>query len=84
MKKVIAVVCFAGLLVSASGCWAGSDDNDRRMYDLNRKQQAVLKGLYKYRDQEAARRNQPLFKVFADKTCSTGEKDFHSRFPYIR
>jgi ribonuclease D len=37
-------------------------------YDLTRQQQAVLKALHIYRDQEAQRRNQPLFKVFGDKT----------------
>lgn len=38
------------------------------VYELTRQQQAVLKELYAYRDQEAARRNQPLFKVFSDRT----------------
>jgi len=37
-------------------------------YDLTRQQQAILKALHIYRDQEAQRRNQPLFKVFGDKT----------------
>ena len=37
-------------------------------YDLTRQQQAVLKGLAIYRDQEARRRNRPLFKIFHDKT----------------
>lgn len=37
-------------------------------YDLTRPQQAILKALYAYRDQEAARRNQPLFKILGDKT----------------
>jgi ribonuclease D len=37
-------------------------------YDLARQEQAILKSLHIYRDQEAQRRNQPLFKVFSDKT----------------
>lgn len=37
-------------------------------FDLTRQQQAVLKALSIYRDQEARSRNQPLFKVFHDKT----------------
>lgn len=37
-------------------------------YDLSRQQQAVLKALTIYRDQEARRRNRPLFKIFHDKT----------------
>lgn len=37
-------------------------------YDLNRRQQAILKALYTFRDEEAKRRDQPLFKVFGDKT----------------
>lgn len=36
--------------------------------DLNRQQQAVLKALNIYRDQEAQRRDRPLFKIFNDKT----------------
>ncbi|MCB9007136.1 MAG: ribonuclease D [Ardenticatenaceae bacterium] len=36
--------------------------------DLTRQQQAVLKALAIYRDQEARQRNRPLFKVFHDKT----------------
>ena len=36
--------------------------------DLTRQQQAVLKALAIYRDQEAHQRNRPLFKVFHDKT----------------
>lgn len=37
-------------------------------YDLNRTQQAVLKELYNFREEEAERRDQPLFKVFSDRT----------------
>ena len=37
-------------------------------YDLARQQQAVLKALAIYRDQEAHQRNRPLFKIFHDKT----------------
>jgi ribonuclease D len=37
-------------------------------YDLTRQQQAVLKALVIYRDQVARQRNQPLFKIFHDKT----------------
>ena len=37
-------------------------------FDLARQQQAVLKALAIYRDQEAHQRNQPLFKIFHDKT----------------
>ena len=37
-------------------------------YDLTRQQQAVLKALSIYRDQEARQRNRPLFKIFHDKT----------------
>lgn len=37
-------------------------------YDLNRQQQALLRELYIYRDQVARQRNQPLFKIFSDKT----------------
>lgn len=37
-------------------------------FDLTRQQQAVLKALAIYRDQEAHQRNQPLFKIFHDKT----------------
>lgn len=37
-------------------------------YDLTRQQQAILKALALYRDQEARQRNRPLFKVFHDKT----------------
>lgn len=36
--------------------------------DLTRRQQAILKELNIYRDQEARRRDQPLFKIFNDKT----------------
>ena len=36
--------------------------------DLSRKQQAILKSINIYRDQEARRRDQPLFKIFNDRT----------------
>lgn len=35
---------------------------------LTPQQQAILRELYIYRDQEARRRNQPLFKIFGDRT----------------
>lgn len=37
-------------------------------YDLPRQQQAVLKALYAFRDQQAERSNLPLFKVLSDRT----------------
>jgi len=37
-------------------------------YDLNRQQQALLRELTIYRDQVAHRRDQPLFKIFSDRT----------------
>lgn len=37
-------------------------------HDLSRQQQAILKALNIYRDQEARRRDKPLFKVFHDET----------------
>lgn len=37
-------------------------------YDLSPQKQAILKELNIYRDQEAQRRNQPLFKILHDKT----------------
>jgi uncharacterized iron-regulated protein len=42
MKKMISVVCFAGLLMSVSACWAGQDDDNRRMYDLNREKELPM------------------------------------------
>jgi ribonuclease D len=36
--------------------------------DLSRQQQAILKALSIYRDQEARRRDQPLFKIFNERT----------------
>ena len=36
--------------------------------DLSRRQQAILKALNIYRDQEAQRRDRPLFKIFNEKT----------------
>jgi ribonuclease D len=38
------------------------------VYELDQRQQAVLKALNIYRDQEARRRNQPLFKIMGNKT----------------
>ena len=38
------------------------------VYDLKPRQRAVLKALNIYRDQEAQRRNQPLFKIFGERT----------------
>jgi ribonuclease D len=37
-------------------------------FDLPREQQAILKELHIFRDSEAKRRDQPLFKIFTDKT----------------
>jgi ribonuclease D len=37
-------------------------------HDLTRQEQAVLKALNIYRDQEAKNRDQPLFKIFSDRT----------------
>jgi ribonuclease D len=45
------------------GFWAISGAND-----LTRPQQAVLKAVYAFRDQQAERSNQPLFKVMSDRT----------------
>jgi ribonuclease D len=36
--------------------------------DMNRQQQAILKALNIYRDEEAQRRDQPLFKIFNEQT----------------
>lgn len=36
--------------------------------DLNARQQAILRELHIFRDQEARRRDQPLFKIFGDRT----------------
>ncbi len=36
MKKMIAVLSFMALLISASGCWAKRDGYERRLFDLNR------------------------------------------------
>lgn len=38
------------------------------VYDLNRQGQAIARALHIYRDEQAAKRNQPLFKIFSDKT----------------
>jgi uncharacterized iron-regulated protein len=42
MKKVIAVAYVAVLLMSASGCWAGQGDDNRRLYDLNREKELLM------------------------------------------
>ena len=42
MKKMIAAVCFAALLVSAFGCWAGKDGNHHRLFDLNRDKELLM------------------------------------------
>ncbi|HUM72357.1 MAG TPA: ribonuclease D, partial [Chloroflexota bacterium] len=53
-------------------------------YDLTRQQQAVLKALYAFRDQQAERSNLPLFKVMSDRTlleiarsCPATLRDLH-------
>ncbi len=38
------------------------------VHDLTRRQQAVMKAINIYRDREARRRDQPLFKIFSDRT----------------
>lgn len=38
------------------------------VHDLTRQEQAVLKAVNIYRDREAKRRNQPLFKIFSERT----------------
>jgi len=38
------------------------------VHELSGEQRAILKALNIYRDQEAQRRNQPLFKIFGDRT----------------
>ncbi|MCL4261827.1 MAG: HRDC domain-containing protein [Anaerolineae bacterium] len=62
------------------GFWAISG-----AYDLPRPQQAVLKALYAFRDQQAERSNQPLFKVMSDRTlleiaqsCPTTLRELHA------
>ena len=42
MKKMMAVICFTALLISGSGCWARQDDDNRRMYDLNREKELLM------------------------------------------
>jgi uncharacterized iron-regulated protein len=42
MKKLIAVLGFAALLLSALGCWAKQDIDNHRMYDLNRKKELPM------------------------------------------
>lgn len=46
-----------------NGFWSISGSKD-----LRTKGQSILKGLYVYRDKLAQKRNQPLFKVFSDRT----------------
>lgn len=48
--------------------------------DLSRQQQAILKALNIYRDQEARRRNLPLFKVLSNKTLFQLTQDMPRRF----
>ena len=40
----------------------------RDVRKLNRKQQAVAKALFIYRDQQASRQNKPTFRIFGDRT----------------
>ena len=42
IKKVIVVLFFAMLLMSASNPWAGQDDANHRMYDLNQKKELLM------------------------------------------
>ncbi len=42
IKKVIAVLCFAILLMSASSCRAGQDNANHLMYDLNQKKELLM------------------------------------------
>ena len=44
MKKAIALVCLwcAALLMSASDCRAEQGDDNRRLYDLNRKKELLM------------------------------------------
>ena len=42
IKKVIAILCFSMLLMSASGCWAGQGDANHRMYDLNQGKELLM------------------------------------------
>ena len=42
IKKVIAILCFSMLLMSASGCWAAHDDTGRRLYDLNQEKELLM------------------------------------------
>ncbi|MCP4359545.1 MAG: hypothetical protein GY796_16165 [Chloroflexi bacterium] len=53
----------ANIGFDSNGFWSIKGAND-----LTRQKQAILKALYAYRDNEAQRRDQPLFKVFGDKT----------------
>ena len=42
IKKVIAILCFAMLLMTASGCRAGHDYAGRRLYDLNLEKELTM------------------------------------------
>lgn len=53
-------------------------------FDLERQQQAVLKALASYRNQEARQRNQPLFKIFHDKTLIELAQTTPSSIPALR
>lgn len=53
-------------------------------YDLEPQQQAILKALHIYRDQEAQARNQPLFKILHDKTLLQLAQDAPRNFNQIQ
>jgi uncharacterized iron-regulated protein len=42
MKKIVAILCFAALLLSAAGCWAGQNMDSPLMYDLNREKELPM------------------------------------------
>jgi uncharacterized iron-regulated protein len=42
IKKVIVVLSFTVLLISASSSWTSQDDANRRMYDLNQKKELLM------------------------------------------
>lgn len=54
--------------ISDNGFKPDSFWNINGVHDLTRQEQAVLKALNIYRNQEAKRRDQPLFKIFSDRT----------------
>jgi ribonuclease D len=58
----------AQIKLSDNGFDADSFWSINGVRDLNKQQQAVLKALNIFRDQEARRRNQPLFKIINDRT----------------